>query len=207
MKKNAASVCLAVAMLVALMATAPARGDVVEFLVTGSQGEGLLPGNIDPPTSSTGSGAIGLTGITFDTNTNLLSVDIEWGSENGYGDLTGDVILLHLHGPTPSNSPDNFGEVNPDVLVNLGNSLQFNPSGTGGGLVDVFFLSNQQEDYLLSGRTYINVHTQEYQFGEIRGYLLPASVPEPTAASVLTFFVAALASRRRCQHKAIPKPN
>ena len=79
----------------------PVSGDIVDFFVTGAQGDGLLPGNINPPTTSTGSGAIGLTGITFDTNTNILSVDIKWGSKNGFSDLTGPVTLLHLHGPTP----------------------------------------------------------------------------------------------------------
>jgi len=176
-----------------------ARGDEVQFFLTGAQGEGLLPGNIDPPTSSTGSGAIGNTGIVFDTETNILSVDIEWGSENGYSDLTGEVTLLHLHGPTPSLPPDNFGEVNPNILVNLANSLNFDSSATGGSLNDVFFLSNEQAEWLLSGRTYINVHTAMYEMGEIRGYVLPVGigVPEPSAAALLGLVMVAAAQRRK----------
>ena len=108
---------------VTLLTGVTAEADIVEFIATGEQGEGLLPGNISPGTTSTGSGAIGNTGILFDTDTNILSVDIGWGSENGFSDLTGEVTLLHLHGPTPSLPPFNFGEINPDVLVNLAGSL------------------------------------------------------------------------------------
>ena len=175
------------------------HGDEVQFFLTGAQGDGLLPGNIDPPTLSTGSGDLGLTGIVFDTNTNILSVDIEWGSENGYSDLTGEVTLLHLHGPTPSLPPDNFGEVNTQIIVNLASSLNFISSGTGGSLVDDFFLSNLEEDWLLSGRTYVNVHTEIYGAGEIRGYLLPTSiaVPEPGTTMVGGLLIVANVLRRR----------
>lgn len=172
---------------VLLTASPTSKADVVEFFATGAQGVGLLPGNIDPVTGSNGSGDIGESGLWFDTDTNILHVDIEWGSENGFSDLTGEIILLHLHGPTPSLAPDNFGEVNTDILVNLGNSFNFDSSATGGGLIDQFFLSNTEADYLLSGRTYINVHTDLYPAGEIRGYLLPvgSGIPEPASATLI----------------------
>lgn len=174
------------------------RAEIVDLVVTGAQGNGLLPGNINPGTSSNGSGSIGSTGLFLDTDTNILHVDVEWGSENGFSDLTGEIILLHLHGPTPSLAPDNFGEVNPDILVNLGNSLNFNSSASGGGLVDEFFLSNAQEEYVLSGRTYINVHTDLYPTGEIRGYILPASsIPEPSAATIMVAMMLFAGGRRR----------
>ena len=174
-------------------------GDEVEFFLTGAQGNGLLPGNIEPPTNSSGSGDMGLTGIVFDTDTNILSIDIEWGSENGYSDLTGEVTLLHLHGPTPSLPPDNFGEINPQIIVNLASSLNFDGSATGGSLIEEYFLSNTEEDWLLSGRTYINVHTEMFGTGEIRGYLLPTSmaIPEPAAATTLAVLLSLSLSRRR----------
>ena len=176
MKIRALVFCLVVIHLAGV-----AKSDEIQFFLTGAEGIGLLPGNIDPPTSSTGSGNAGSTGIVYDTDTNTFSVDIEWGSENGYSDLSGEVTLLHLHGPTPSLPPFNFGEVNPNIIVNLANSLNFNSSGSGGSLVDEYFLSNQEEEWLLQGRTYINVHTAMYETGEIRGYLLPQgfSIPEP----------------------------
>ncbi len=194
MKTNYLYCGIAVAFL--LCGPIPAFADQIELIVTGAQGDGLLPGNIDPPTSSTGSGAIGLGGIVYDTDTNLLNLDIEWGSGNGHSDLTGDVTLLHLHGPTADMAPNNFGQVNSQILVNLGNSLKFMPSGSAGGLSDTFFLSNQQEMYLLSGRTYINVHTNMYPMGEIRGYLVAATVPEPTSAA-LVFGLLLIALQRR----------
>lgn len=176
-----------------------ANADIIEFIATGAQGEGLLPGNIDPVTGSNGSGAIGVSGVRFDTDSNTLFVDVLWGSENGFSDLTGEITLLHLHGPTPSLAPDNFGEVNTDILVNLGNSSEFDSSPTGGGLVDNFFLSNTEADYLLSGRTYINVHTALYPAGEIRGYLLPVGtgIPEPSAVTLISVLAVASIVRRR----------
>ena len=187
-------------LVAALLFVGPsANAETIEFFVTGAAGDGLLPGNIDPPTGSSGSGGIGMAGIMFDTQTNTLSLDLEWGSENGYSDLTGEVTLLHLHGPTPSLPPFNFGEINTQILVNLGNSLNFDSSGTGGGIEDVFFLSNKQEEYLLSGRTYINVHTAANPTGEIRGYLLPVgfSVPEPGSAAIIVVFGLAILRQRR----------
>ena len=47
----------------------------VEFRLTGNAGDGLLPGNVTPPTASDGSGGIGLTGILFDLDTNFLYLD------------------------------------------------------------------------------------------------------------------------------------
>ena len=173
-------------------------GEEVQFFVTGAQGDGLLPGNIDPPTSSNGSGGLGSAGIVFDTDSNTLSIDILWGSENGFTDLTGEIILLHLHGPTPSLPPDNFGEVNPDIIVNLGSSLNFNSSPTNGGLTDEYFLSNEEAEWLLAGRTYINVHTDLYEFGEIRGYVLPVNaIPEPATAGLFGLASLVAVSRRR----------
>lgn len=179
--------CLTVTAILLLVVPNSITGDEIEFFVTGAQGDGLLPGNISPATNSNGSGDIGSTGIVFDTDTNTLNIDVEWGSENGYSDLTGEVTLLHLHGPTPSLPPFNFGEVNTDILINLGNSLNFISSGTGGGLIDNFFLSNDEEEWLLSGRTYINVHTAMYPTGEIRGYVVPVGfeVPEPGISTLL----------------------
>ena len=183
--------------LVVLLFCGTAYCDQVQFFLTGAQGIGLLPGNIDPPTSSTGSGDMGIAGILLDTDTNILSIDIEWGSENGYSDLSGEITLLHLHGPTPSLPPSNFGEVNPNIIVNLANSLNFNSSATGGGLNDGYFLSNQEEEWLLSGRTYINVHTEMHPTGEIRGYVLPNSVPEPGSTIFVSGIVIAAVLRRR----------
>jgi len=173
------------------------EADIVELYATGAGGNGLLGTNIDPPATNPGSGGLGPLGITLDTETNILVIQLLWGLENGYETLSGDVTKLHLHGPTESRAPNNFGETNSNIIINLGNSLNFNPSASSGGLQDSFFVSNEEKEWVLSGRTYINVHTDLNPMGEIRGYLMQ-SVPEP--GFTLTWILAAgygLALRRR----------
>ena len=172
------------------------NADIIEFTPTGAAGEGLLPGNIDPPTGSTGSGGVGTTGITFNTETNILSVDLLWGSEFGFSDLTGDVTLLHLHGPVDPGM-DGWGQVNTNILVELQNSLNFDPTRDGGGVRDEYFLSNEQAQWLLDSRTYINVHTEMYPMGELRGYLMNNNVPEPAALPAIAVGMLAALSRRK----------
>ena len=83
--------------------------DIVEFQLLGNGGSGLLASNVTPGTGSTGGGGIGMTGITLNTDTNILHVHVAWGTANGYaGDLTGPITMLHLHGPTPSEAPNSF---------------------------------------------------------------------------------------------------
>ena len=180
---------------VAIFTCSPVAAEQVEFRLTGNAGAGLLPGNVTPPTTSTGSGGIGLTGIIFDLDTNILHIDIGWGSENGYSDLTGEITMLHLHGPTDDPPPKSFSQTG-ELLINLGNSLNFDSSPTGGGLVDDFFISNPDVPALLGGRTYINVHTAMYEFGEIRGYLVRV-VPEPGSTVILACLVSIAAFSRR----------
>ena len=136
-------------------------------------------------------------GILFDLDNNTLTIDIAWGSENGFGDLTGEVTNLHLHGPTDNRAPRSFVERGP-LLINMGNSLNFNSSATGGGLTESFFINPSDQQAILDGRTYINVHTTMYEFGEIRGYIVPAKfVPEPGSVGVLSIVLGSYALRRR----------
>lgn len=162
--------------------TQSTHADIIEFRLTGNGGDGLLPGNVTPPTGVSGSGGMGLTGITFDTATNLLHIDVMWGSDNGFGDLTGEVTMLHLHGPTDAPPPDAFSQTGP-LMLTLSNSLSFDNSATGGGVNDSFFVNNSDVAGLLAGRTYINVHTAAFEFGEIRGYLV--AIPEPATGLAL----------------------
>jgi len=155
----------------------PAKGELVQFKVTGNGGDGLLGSNVTPGTGSPGEGGIGMTGITLDTVTGILHVDIQWGTGNGYaGDLTGQVTVLHLHGPTPSISPNSFSETGP-LMVVLSTSLSFNNSAINGSLNDDFFINPADRQAIIDGRTYLNVHTAQNAMGEIRGYLV--AIPEP----------------------------
>ena len=183
------------AFLMVALAVHSTSADIVFFKVTGNAGDGLLGGNVNPtaPTNP-GSGAVGSTRIFFDTDTNDLHIDIEWGSANGYTDLTGEVTMLHLHGMTADPAPQSYNQVNSNILVNVGNSLNFDSSATSGGVVDNFFIGNPDVQGLLEGRTYLNIHTAANSAGEIRGYLVV--VPEPGAAIGL-FWFGLLATQRR----------
>jgi hypothetical protein len=193
MKKTIAGFCFFALLVFAI----PARADLIEFVLTGNGGMGLLPENVTPPTDSMGSGGIGGSGIIFDTETSNLHVDVRWGSEYGYGDLTGPVTFLHLHGPTPDLPPDAFSETGP-LILSLATSLSFDPSPDGGGVNDDFFIDASFVQSILEGRTYINVHTAMYDTGEIRGYLVPASsIPEPGASLLLVTLACAIAAVRR----------
>ena len=88
---------------------------IVSFELTGNAGTGLLPGNENPPNAG-GTGGLGAGGITYDTDTNILSVDIAWGSVNGFTDLTSDVSASHIHGFTagpPTGWSENAGVLYP----------------------------------------------------------------------------------------------
>ena len=122
-------------------ASSPLSADIIELNLIGTAGDGLLPGNVTPATSSMGSGGEGGIGLFFDTENFNLTVDIEWGSENGYTDLTGVVTLLHLHGPTASVAPDSFTEVTTNILVNMTTNLTDN-SPTGGSLSRDYFIND-----------------------------------------------------------------
>ncbi len=170
--------------------------DIFDFRLTGNGGEGLLDTNVTPPTGSLGAGGIGISGITLDTDINILHVDIDWGTANGYsGDLTGPVTKLHLHGPTPANAPDSFSQTGP-LMVTLSSSLSFNSSGINGGVNDDFFINTSDMQAILDGRTYINVHTDLFEFGEIRGYLVVV-VPEPGTTGLMLSGLVVYGLRRR----------
>lgn len=171
-----------------------AQADLIPFILTGSAGNGLLEGNINPPTGEVGTGGVGSGGIIYNSNTNILSVHVEWGSANGYTDLSSAVVALHLHGPTPSSGDAAFGETAPLIEV-LSNSTSFNSSASGGGVNGNFFINTVHVQPLLEGRTYINVHLAPGDGGAIRGYM--RAVPEPGCLLPLFMFSAIAAQRRR----------
>lgn len=185
------------AFAVALLSTSAEScfGDLVVFKVTGNGGDGLLSSNVTPPTGSAGEGGIGATGLTYNTVTNILHVDVGWGTGNGYaGDLSGAVTMLHLHGPTDALPPNSFSQTGPLMIV-LSNTINFNGSPIEGGVNENYFINQSDEEALLAGRTYINVHTDMFGMGEIRGYLVV--IPEPGSLGVAGLLLLAAINRRR----------
>jgi hypothetical protein len=170
------------------------QADFVQFTLSGNGGSGLLGDNVTPPTGETGTGGIGANGIWFDTDTRDLHIHLEWGSENGYEDISQDVFLLHLHGPTQSSAPDSFSETGP-LIVALSQSASFDDSRTGGSVDDFWRIDQEDVDAILDNRTYINIHLAQGDGGILRGYLV--AVPEPTCLIPMTLAGLALARRRR----------
>ena len=184
-----------VVILGALFCCITSQAATVSFILDGTDGLGLLPGNENPPVTGTGSndpgeGGLGSGGISFDTGTNILSIDVEWGTGNPGTRLTGDATAMHIHLPTANSAPTGFGENVGDV-IDLHTLGGFNSSSQDGGLVDTVTLSDSEEVALLSNKAYINAHTTINTGGEIRGHLVADSpIPEPATIilSGLGFF-------------------
>jgi uncharacterized protein (TIGR03118 family) len=106
-----------------------------------------------PPvtTTATGTGSLTLIG-------NQLFYDIH------YSGLAGPATLAHIHGPAdPSTSAS--------PLVPLAT-----PSGTSGSIGGLVSLDPTNLTYLLSGLTYINIHSTTNAGGEIRGQIWPVQL-------------------------------
>ncbi len=165
---------------------------IVKFKLVGKAGSGLLPGNENHVVTNGGTGGMGPAGITYDTVTNILSLDVDWGSGNGFSDLSGDAVAAHIHGITPSSGSAAFHE-NAGVLYNLAGILD--GSATSGGINGDVAVAPANEAALLNGQTYINVHTERNGPGEIRGQLV--AVPEPAWFGALLLPMFLVFRRRR----------
>jgi hypothetical protein len=103
-------------------------------------------------TAGTGSGTLAIQG-------NTLNFDIR------YSGLSGPATLAHIHGPAGVDGTAG-------VMINLApfNGGAFGIAGTLAGSV---VLTAEQKAAILSGKTYVNVHTDLNKPGEIRGQVLP----------------------------------
>ena len=164
-----------------------AEAHIISFDLVGKAGPGLLPGNQNGTINGTpGSGGEVGAGIVFNDQTGVLSIEVAWGSGNGFTNLTGNATAGHIHGPTASSAPGSFNEDAP-VLINLDDTAGWNSSATNGGITRSVTLTSTQITQLFAGRLYINVHTGANGGGEIRGNLvrqafvesnpIPAAIP------------------------------
>ena len=97
----------------------------------------------------------------FDDVTNILNYSIEWM------DLTSSVTNMHFHLGAPGTAGGvDLGIPGPWISPQLGVGILIN---------------NSQEANLLSGNWYVNVHTQNFPGGEIRGQVMVSVVPIPAA--------------------------
>ena len=152
-----------VIVLVALAALVPATGRAALInLVSTIDGAQANAG------FGTGSPGTGSATMTLDTVSNLFSWNINWSG------LVAPETIAHFHGPALPNQ--NAG-------VQVGFDHTTNPSIGNAVLVDF------QEADLLAGLWYINIHTEAFPGGEIRGQVL---APEPASALLLAAGLALL---------------
>lgn len=149
------------------------RAEILEFDVSPpgtSPQVGLSFANEVPPATGSGSGNEVFTGIVLDDITNQLSVSIGYGTYAGFTNLTGPVTAAHIHGPA------GVGQ-NADPVINLldppGQLVPSpDPFSSGGLIVGVFQLTQQEVNELKAGLYYINLHTGANPGGEIRGQIV-----------------------------------
>jgi hypothetical protein len=150
----------------------PLHGEILEFDLspTGSSpATGLSPANEVPPATGTGTGGEILGGITYDTDTNLLTIPLGYGSVAGFTNLTGAATAAHIHGPASVTAT--AGPIHDFFTA----GQHFAPVATNGGIIlGSATLSAANETNLLNGLLYVNIHTSANTNGEIRGQLIQA---------------------------------
>ena len=173
------------------LAAVPVHSAVTDFNLTGKAGDGLLPGNENHTVNgSPGIGGEIAPGISYNDVTNILTINIGWGKQNGFPDnLNGNATMGHIHGPTLSPAPQSFLQ-DANVLIPLDSLPGWDPNPTKGGFIGPVSIPQQNEADLFAGKLYINIHTQLNSAGEIRGYLVP--IPEPGAWALMLAGLAGL---------------
>jgi hypothetical protein len=141
--------CLVTAGLLAVVALAPHRAlakpakELTFFAV-------LNGGQVVPPSTSN---AMGVGFLTFDESTKRLCYDIT------YSQLQGNETQAHLHG---------------SALPGQTNAVLYDLNPLGSPKVNCLGpITANEESLLKKGRMYINIHTDIFVAGEIRGQVLP----------------------------------
>ena len=173
----------------------PAYSAVIALDLLGKGAAGLTSTNENTAFVTTpnavGTGGENGTGISYDNVSKVLTINVGWGSLNGFTDLSSDANNSHIHGPTASSGVGSFTE-NAVVLFNL---ARVSSTSNGGSIATTVTLAPAQEVELLNGRYYVNIHTTQNGGGEIRGNIV---IPEPSHALLGLLSLGLLARRRRC---------
>lgn len=143
-----------VAVCAAVLLPASAEAVLVDFTIEANAAQEVHA------VTSPGTGAGWL---QLDTDTNA----IQWSFI--YSNLTGPVTGAHFHGPADVG-------VNGPALIAL--------DGSSSPMMDSTIIDNTMKMQLLAGDWYINLHTDAYPQGEIRGQL-ERVVPEPATVALL----------------------
>ena len=178
------------AFVVALCMTAVGQGQIIPFDLAGNAGIGLLPGNEPPPGSVSSSASGGETGAGFSYDTANQTLDFAFDFQGLSGGLRDAAGGIHFHLPgTPGDPFNNSGGIafflnnGADANVSL-STPQIAIGSTSGSLAGTVSFANSTDliDDLLAGELYLNIHSETFPGGELRGTLVP--IPEPTAAAL-----------------------
>ncbi|TKK68867.1 CHRD domain-containing protein [Ilyomonas limi] len=104
-----------------------------------------------PPNAETGTGTLT---ATYDANSNKLSYTLTWTG------LTGAPTAMHFH-------KGQVGEPG-DVEIPIAGFT----AAAAGTLTATATVDEDEEEDLMEGHFYVNIHTANYQAGEIRGQVL-----------------------------------
>lgn len=163
MKKSTSALCAGFAVALALI-TSPASARPMFNYFANLDGLQEVPPNASP---ATGFGTFGI-----DTDANTMTIHIE------YSGLTAAQNNQHIHGfaaPGASASP----------VFTL-------PAG-GSPINAVWNFTEAQQQSILDGLTYANIHTTNFPGGEIRGQI----VPEPATLGLISIGAIGVRRRRR----------
>lgn len=136
------TLALTAAGLLAAVASAPARAEIVAYKAE------LTAASEVPPAASKATGSVT---ATYDTASKKLS----W--KGSYAGLSGDATGAHFHGPADAGK-------NAEVVVPI--------TPAKSPLEGSATLTNAQAADLAAGKLYVNVHTAANPNGEIRGQVL-----------------------------------
>jgi hypothetical protein len=156
---------------------------IIQFDLLGRAGAGLLPGNETTANASGASGGeVGL-GVFFNDVTKGLTLNLGWGTGNGFTNLTSAATGFHIHNPGSAS----FTVNGPVIIDFITLGLVPNATAVNGGIFNqTVVLTAAQETALLSNFLYVNVHTAENTSGQIRGNLVAVPVPGTLALMALS---------------------
>ncbi len=126
----------------------------------------VFEANLDGEQAGISSAATGSAEVTLDTESNVLSWNLTWSG------FSTDVFAIHFHGPAGPGE-DAF------VIVELGVISGLISPSIGETTVD-----EEQKAEILSELWYINIHTDDFIEGEIRGQVVRAEVPPAPTPTV-----------------------
>jgi hypothetical protein len=167
----------------------------------------IYDANLDGPSESppNGSPATGFAEVTYNVSLHTLRVNLSFSG------LTGPTTASHIHAATTVAGTGTAGVATTtpyfagfpigvtsgtyDNTLDLTQSSSWNPSymSANGGTPGT--AESALASALASDKAYLNIHSQTFGGGEIRGFLV--LVPEPGALTLLGLGLSALVLRRR----------